>query len=108
MKPPSMKTRNSGSRGKDNDREAAEALAIAALAFLAGEPERLGAFLALSGIGPESIRAAASEPHFLAGVLDHITADEPLLVTFAAHQGIDPGEVARAQAALSGRQQDPP
>ena len=45
-------------------RETAEALAIAALTFIAEEPERLGRFLALSGIGPESLRAAASEPGF--------------------------------------------
>ena len=34
--------------------------AIQALGFLAGDPERLGAFLAATGIGPESIRAAAA------------------------------------------------
>ena len=49
-------------------REAAEALGIQALAYLAGDPERLGRFLALSGLGPETIRAAAHDPGFLAGV----------------------------------------
>jgi len=33
-------------------REKAETLAIAALSFIAGEPESLARFLALSGIGP--------------------------------------------------------
>ena len=45
---------------------AAEQLAIAALGFIAGEPEQLGRFLAMSGIGPDSLRDAAREPRFLA------------------------------------------
>src|ERR1700757_1660107 len=64
-------------------REAAEALAIQALSFIAEEPERLGAFLAASGIGPDAIREAADTPGFLAGVLDHMLSDESLLLAFA-------------------------
>ena len=101
-----MTTRQGGPRDQDDGRDQAEALAVAALSFLAAEPERLGAFLALSGIGPESIRAAAREPHFLAGVLDHVAADERLLVAFAADAGIDPADVGRARTALAGRPRD--
>ena len=86
--------------------EVAETLAIQALAFLAGEPEQLGRFLAITGIGPEGIRDAAREPQFLVGVLEYITGDEPLLVAFAAQIGIDPADVARACAALGGRTND--
>jgi hypothetical protein len=82
--------------------EAAEALAVAALSYLASEPEHLGRFLAASGIGPERIREAAREPSFLAGVLDHFAGDEALLLAFARDQGIDPAEVERARAALAG------
>ena len=82
--------------------EAAESLAIQALSFIAGEPERLGRFLAISGIGPEQIRAAAQEPLFLAGVLDHIASDERLLVSFATEIGIDPAAIAKARKALGG------
>jgi hypothetical protein len=105
MKTPPNRTRQ-GSSGGQRGREQAEALAIAALSFLAGEPERLGAFLALSGIGPESIRAAAREPHFLAGVLEHVASDERLLIAFAAHAGVDPAEVAGAQTALAAAPRD--
>ena len=42
-----------------NAREVAEIVAIQALSFVAAEPERLGAFLAESGIGPETLRSAA-------------------------------------------------
>jgi Protein of unknown function (DUF3572) len=48
--------------GTRQDRHAAEALAVAALGFIASEPERLGRFLAMTGIGPDSLRAAAREP----------------------------------------------
>jgi hypothetical protein len=83
-------------------REAAEALAIAALAYLAAETQQLGRFLATTGIGPERIRAAAGEPEFLAGVLDHFSGDEALLLGFARQCGVDPAEIERARTALRG------
>jgi len=83
-------------------REIAENLAIQALSFLAGDPERLGRFLAITGIGPDMIRKAAADPAFLAGVLDHVVADEPLLVAVAAHAGVSPQTIENAQALLSG------
>ena len=89
-------------------KDAAVALAIDALGFIAGEPEQLGRFLALSGIGPDSLRAAAREPNFLLGVLDHVTGDEALLVAFAGHSGIDPAEVARARNVLAGEASEVP
>ena len=82
--------------------EAAEGLAIQALTFIATDGERLGRFLAITGIGPDQIRAAAREPHFLAGVLDHIASDERLLTDFAAEADVDPADVGKAQAALGG------
>ena len=78
----------------------AEVLAVQALSFIAADPERLGRFLAVSGIGPDQIRAAAREPHFLAGVLDHMAADERLLLAFAGQRGFDPGDIVRARQAL--------
>jgi Protein of unknown function (DUF3572) len=80
--------------------EAAEALAIQALTFIAEDPERLGRFLAETGIGPAEIRAAAREPGFLAGVLDHLAGDERLLAAFAAETGSDPADIGKAQAVL--------
>jgi Protein of unknown function (DUF3572) len=81
-------------------RDTAEMLAIQALAFIAGEPDRLARFLDMSGIAPEEIRAAARDGGFLAGVLEHMLGDESLLVAFAESAGINPGEIARARAAL--------
>ena len=84
-------------------RKIAENLAIEALGLMAGDPERLGAFLAATGIGPEMIRKAAGDPAFLSGVLDHVIADEPLLIAVAEHAGVAPQDVEHAQAVLGGR-----
>ncbi|MDU1691848.1 MAG: DUF3572 domain-containing protein, partial [Bradyrhizobium sp.] len=52
-----------------NPREVAEIVAVQALSFLAGDPERIGRFLAETGIGPETLRSSAADPNFLASVL---------------------------------------
>jgi hypothetical protein len=97
------KTRSShAGRSISEERKAAAIeLAIAALSFLAGETERLERFLALTGLGPQSLRAAAREPSFLLGVLDHVAGDETLLLAFANENGIDPEDVGRARDALA-------
>ena len=75
-------------------------LAVQALAFIAEDDIRLSGFIASTGIAVQSIRDAAREPNFLAGVLEHIQAAEDLLIAFADSAGIDPAEVARARRAL--------
>jgi hypothetical protein len=87
---------------RSDPRDAAEAIAIRALSFLAGQPEQLGKFLAISGIGPQQLRAAAAEPGFLAGVLEHFGTDEALLRAFADEAHLDPAEIDRARLILSG------
>ncbi|MBV9346824.1 MAG: DUF3572 domain-containing protein [Pseudolabrys sp.] len=91
-----MKQRSPGAQ------DAAEALAIQALTFIAADGERLGTFLALTGIGPGDIRAAAREPGFLAGVLDHVSSNEQLLRDFAAEAGVPPETIGKARSALGG------
>jgi hypothetical protein len=83
-------------------REEAEQIAIGALGFLASDPERLGRFLAITGLGPENLRAAAREPGFLGQVLGHLAEDESLLMAFAANASESPDRVAAAHQALAG------
>ena len=101
--------RPSGPRKVDTaaGQEAATSLAIAALTFLAAEQERFSRFLALTGIGPGEIRAAAHEPSVLLGVLDHLAGDETLLIAFANENDIDPAEVMRARNVLAGEPFEP-
>jgi Protein of unknown function (DUF3572) len=95
-------TKERRSTSRKERQAAAEELAVAALGFIAGEPEQLGRFLAMTGIGPDSLREAAREPRFLAGVLDHVAADEALLLAFAAANETDPEAVMRARDVLTG------
>lgn len=81
-------------------RDGAEALAIEALSFVAAEPGLLAQFAAVTGHTPASIRADASSPEFLAGVLDFLMSDESLLLVFASHQSITPPEIMAARQAL--------
>jgi hypothetical protein len=80
----------------------AETLAVAGLVFLASDTERLEPFLSLSGLNPGNIRAAATDPGFLRAVLEHIVADESLLMAFAANEQRDPADVLRALHKLGG------
>ena len=83
-----------------NAREVAEIVAVQALTFLAGDPQRLGAFLAESGIGPETLRNAAADPHFLASVLDFVMRDDATVKAFAEASQLHPTNVAAAHQVL--------
>ena len=84
-----------------NPREVAEIVAVQALSFVAGDPERLGAFLAESGIGPETLRTAAANPHFLVSVLDFVMRDDATVKAFATASELHPTNIAAARQALS-------
>jgi hypothetical protein len=83
-----------------NPREVAEIVGIQALSFLAGDPARLGAFLAETGIGPETLRSAAADPQFLISVLDFILRDDATVKAFAEASHLHPTNVAAARQAL--------
>lgn len=87
-------------------RDSAEQLAIDGLAFLVSEPEELGRFLALAGIGPETLRTAAADPAFLVAVLEFFLENEPLLLVFAARMNIRPTLIAAARYLLDGEMYD--
>jgi hypothetical protein len=83
-----------------NPREVAEIVAVHALRFIAGDPERLGLFLAETGIGPETLRTAAANPQFLASVLDFVLRDDVTVKAFASASQLDPTNVAAARQVL--------
>ena len=80
----------------------AQEIATEALVHLTRDPEQVGRFLAASGIGPESIRLAAEEPGFLAGVLEFYMADEAMLLAYCENTGTRPTMIAAARFALDG------
>jgi hypothetical protein len=83
----------------------AQALAINSLVFLAGDGELLSRFLALTGITADQIRSAASEPGFLAGVLQFYLAHEPTLMRYSEATGTDPALFQEALRLLPGGQE---
>jgi hypothetical protein len=99
-----MKTSRSGNGKSDLEgrQETARELAIVALGYIASDPEQLSRFLALTGIDPGAIRAAAEEPGFLAGVLAYISGNERTLIAFAAHAGVAPEAIEKARQLLGG------
>lgn len=82
--------------------EEAESIGLAALVFLTEDAGRLQRFLADTGLTPDALRASAGTPEGLAAVLDHLLADESLLMVFTAGSGIDPAAVAPARETLAG------
>jgi uncharacterized protein DUF3572 len=84
-----------------NPREVAEIVAVQALGFIAGDPERLGLFLAETGIGPETLRSAASDPKFLSSVLDFVMRDDATVEAFAKVSELHPTNIAAAHQALN-------
>ena len=89
-------------RSRSINAEEAQIIALKMLAFLASDGDRLGAFLAASGLGPADLTSGARNPQFLAGVMDYLLGDESLLLAFAENGGIDPATIAGARCSLPG------
>ena len=92
---PEFRAKSAGRRAAPT-REEAERIAILALGHIAADSDRLDRFLALTGLAPESMRAAAAEPGFLRAVLDHVCGHEPDLLAFAQAAGLPPEQIGLA------------
>ena len=86
--------------------DAADGLALDVLLWIAADEDRLLPFLAASGLGPDTLRASARDPAFLAGVLDHVMGDEPVLLACAAALAVKPERIAAAWRRLSPEPRD--
>ncbi len=86
--------------------EQAQAIGQDALIWLAARPEALEAILATIGAAPASLRAQASDPHFLAALIDFLLGADETVIAFADACGIRPdvlaADLGRARAALVG------
>ncbi|WP_210483275.1 DUF3572 domain-containing protein [Microvirga antarctica] len=79
----------------------AETVAVAVFSAITGDGERMSRFMAISGLEPHSIRAAAESPRFFAAILDYVASDEPLLIALASEMNIRPERLMGAHLALS-------
>ena len=80
--------------------ESAEILALEGLGWLAGQEEGLDRFLAISGLDPASLRAAAGSPGTGLAVVEFLLANEPLLLAFCEATGTSPQAVHAARHRL--------
>lgn len=81
--------------------DAAEALAFRAVAFIAADQTYLADFLSRSGVAPDALAELIEDRSFLTAVLDHLLADESLLLAFCGNAGLDPSNITPARNVLS-------
>lgn len=82
--------------------DAAETLALKALAWLAGNEDLLPVFLGASGASQTDLRARAAEPEFLGSVLDFLMMHDAWVVGFCDTIGERYEGPMLARAALPG------
>lgn len=82
--------------------DTAEAIALRALAWLAGQEDLLPVFLGASGASALDLRERAEDPDFLASVLDFLVMDDAWVLAFCSAEGLQPGVPMQARAALPG------
>jgi len=82
--------------------KSADDTAIAILTWLAGEPEFMSRFLALTGTDVASLRSAAGDPGFMGGLVAFLMDHEPTLMAFCTATETPPEEVVRAHHVFSG------
>ena len=82
--------------------DAAQQIALEALAYVAADADLSGHFLAQAGADARDLRAAAADPAFLGFVLDFLLLDDATVLAFAGHSGRRPEDVAVARAHLPG------
>ncbi|MGR3542086.1 MAG: DUF3572 family protein [Hasllibacter sp.] len=82
--------------------EAAERIALAALAHIAADDEVSSAFLAATGASADDLRTAAADPAFLVAVLDLLTSRDDWVLDFAQAHGLPPEAPLAARRALPG------
>jgi hypothetical protein len=88
--------------GQDMRREFAEDVAVAALGWMAGDPDVMGAFLSASGLSASDLRDRVDDLAFLGGVLDFVLQRDDWVIAVAGAAGLAPDGVLAARVALPG------
>ncbi|TNC08223.1 DUF3572 family protein [Methylobacterium terricola] len=88
--------RGSDPRGGVLSASAAEALGARVFGYVTGDPGRLLRFMESAGLTPDALRQAADGPDLIAGLLDHVVADEELLVACASALEVPPERITQA------------
>lgn len=76
-------------------------LALRALAWTLGAPERAARLIDVTGITPDGLRARAAEPSVQSAALAFLEAHEPDLVACAGDLGVPPARLVAARERLA-------
>jgi len=82
--------------------EHAQLIAIQALGWLAGNDELCPIFLGSTGGSADDLREQATDPAFLASVLEFITMDDAWVIAFCDSVGLAYDKPLQARYALPG------
>jgi Protein of unknown function (DUF3572) len=82
--------------------ETAETEALRVLAWLAGQDELFGTFLAATGATHAQVASAAADSAFLGAVLDFLLQQDDWVLAYAQDTGTEPGVPMMARAYLPG------
>lgn len=80
----------------------AELIALRALGWVVAQDDLAGTFLTATGAAPADLRARATDPQFLAAVLDFLMQEDSHIIGFCDAAGLDYARPAAARAALPG------
>ena len=81
--------------------DVAETIAISGFQYLAADDDLLMRFSGVTGILVNDMRAAASQQHFLVGVLDFFLSHEPDLLAWTESAQINPESIISARYTLA-------
>ncbi len=79
----------------------AEAYAVEAFTYLAGDEELILRFAEITGVTISDMATATTQPGFLVGVLDFFLANEADLIAFSEAAGKAPEQMMAARHALA-------
>jgi len=82
--------------------DAAQALALNALAYLLDDPARTRRFLSVTGVDGVDLPARLGDPAFLGCVLDFVLEDEVSLLALAGAAGVRAERIGRLRLRLPG------
>jgi hypothetical protein len=79
----------------DKRRLEAAALADLCLGQLAEDPGQLAEFMGFAGYDPTALRRAVGTQQLASGLIDYFAANEPLMLSLCANNGLQPEDFMR-------------
>lgn len=90
----------------DSVKEQDEALALSALGWILADEARAERLLALTGLAPDTLRAALNDRATLAAILAFLTGHEADLMACADAMQVTPAAIAAAAGRLEGQERN--